>query len=201
MERDIDEGYINAFNPEWLEAWGGNIDLQPCFDYFAVITYVTDYFTKDDSGVTAVLREVMKGSERDETKERMQKLIHTFLTHKQMGQSEAYYKIIPSLHMKYSTIKTVFVPTDKKELRSRFLQKIEENENTYDKLATTVDGRDGLFIEKTDLIEKYTRRPGPKNQYVSFTEGDKDLEPLVSVQFAKMFETRQRKDTDNEKTS
>ena len=34
LERDIDEGYINAFNPEWLEAWEGNIDLQPCFDYF-----------------------------------------------------------------------------------------------------------------------------------------------------------------------
>ena len=55
LERDIDEGYINAFNPEWLEAWEGNIDLQPCFDYFAVITYITDYLTKDDSGITAIL--------------------------------------------------------------------------------------------------------------------------------------------------
>jgi hypothetical protein len=27
LERDIDEGYINAFNPEWLEAWGGNLAL------------------------------------------------------------------------------------------------------------------------------------------------------------------------------
>jgi hypothetical protein len=32
LERDIDEGYINAFNPEWLEAWEGNMDLQPCFN-------------------------------------------------------------------------------------------------------------------------------------------------------------------------
>ena len=29
LQRDIDEGYINPFNPEWLEAWGGNVDLQP----------------------------------------------------------------------------------------------------------------------------------------------------------------------------
>ena len=43
LQRDIDEGYINPFNPEWLEAWGGNVDLQPCLDYFAVITYITDY--------------------------------------------------------------------------------------------------------------------------------------------------------------
>ena len=198
LERDIDEGYINAFNPEWLEAWGGNIDLQPCFDYFAVITYVTDYLTKDDSGVTAILREVMKRTEKDETKERMQMLINTFLTHRQMGQAEAYYKLIPSLHMKYSSVKTVFIPTDKKELRSRFLQKVEENENTHDKVAFNVNGREGLFIEKTDVIEKYMRRPGPKNPHVEFTEGDNDLEDLVTVQFVKMFETRQKKDTDDE---
>ena len=52
--------YINAFNPEWLDAWGGNVDSQPCLDYFAVITYITDYLTKDDTGVTAILREVIK---------------------------------------------------------------------------------------------------------------------------------------------
>jgi hypothetical protein len=140
LERDIDEGYINAFNPEWLEAWGGNIDLQPCFDYFAVITYITDYLTKDDSGVTAILREVMKRTEQDETKERMQMLINTFLTHRQMGQAEAYCKLIPSLNMKYSTVKTVFVPTDQQELRSRFLKNVDEKETTHDKIAFSVDG-------------------------------------------------------------
>ena len=160
LERDIDEGYINAFNPEWLEAWKGNIDLQPTLDYFAVITYVTDYLTKDESGVTAILREVMKRTEKDETKERMQMMINTFLTHRQMGQAEAYYKLIPSLHMKFSTVKTVFIPTDKKELRSRFLQKVDKKEETFDKIAFEVNGREGLFIEKSDLIEKYIRRPG-----------------------------------------
>ena len=78
--------------------------MQPCFDYFAVITYITDYLTKDDSGVTAILREVMKQTQKDETKERMQMLINTFLTHRQMGQAEAYYKLIPSLRMKFSTV-------------------------------------------------------------------------------------------------
>ena len=198
LERDIDEGYINAFNPEWLEAWGGNIDLQPCLDYFAVITYVTDYLTKDDSGVTAILREVTKNSENNGTKEQMQTLIHTFLTHRQMGQAEAYYKIIPSLRMKYSTVRTVFIPTDKKELRSRFLVKVGEKEETHDKVAFPVTGRDGLYIEKTDLIDKYIRRPGPKNKYVEYTENDPDTEDLCVAQFGKMMEANQRKDFDKE---
>ena len=198
LERDIDEGYINAFNPEWLEAWEGNIDLQPCFDYFAVITYVTDYLTKDDSGVTAILREVTKNSENNGTKEQMQTLIHTFLTHRQMGQAEAYYKIIPSLHMKYSTVKTVFIPTDKKEQRSRFLIKVREKEETHDKVAFPVSGHDGLYIEKTDLIDKYTRRLGPKNKYVEFKENDADTEDLCVAQFGKMMEANQKKDFDKE---
>ena len=198
LERDIDEGYINAFNPEWLEAWKGNIDLQPTLDYFAVITYVTDYLTKDESGVTAILREVMKRTEKDETKERMQMMINTFLTHRQMGQAEAYYKLIPNLHMKYSTVKTVFIPTDKRELRSRFLQKVEKNEATYDKIVFEVNGREGLFIERPDLIDKYVRRPGPGNVYQEFEEGGTDLEDLVCIHFTKMFETNSRKEKDNE---
>ena len=55
-----------------------------------------------------------------------------------------------------------------------------------------------MFIEKTDLIDKFIRRPGPKNQFIKFTDGDHDLEDLVVVQFAKMFETRQKIENDDE---
>ena len=41
LKRDIDEIYINSYNPEWLQAWDGNIDIQPCTDFFGVITYIT----------------------------------------------------------------------------------------------------------------------------------------------------------------
>ena len=197
LERDIDEGYINAFNPEWLEAWEGNIDLQPCFDYFAVITYITDYLTKDDSGITAILQEVVKNSKSVDKKEQMQSLIHTFLTHRQMGQAEAYYKIIPNLKMKFSTVKTVFVPTDSKEYRSKFLMKVGEKTETHDKHIFSVSGRDGLFMEKPDLIDKYIRRPGPGNKYVEYQDKDPNSDKLVLSQYAKMMEASQRKKIDD----
>ena len=28
-------------NTEWLKAWDGNMDLQICLDFFAIITYIT----------------------------------------------------------------------------------------------------------------------------------------------------------------
>ena len=77
--------------------------------------------------------------------------------------------------------------------------KVGEKEETHDKVAFQVDGRDGLFIEKTDLIDKYIRRPGPKNKYVEFKESDPDTEDLCVAQFGKMMETNQKKEFDEGK--
>ena len=56
LARDIDELFINNYNPEWLRAWNANLDIQVCFDFFAVITYITEYITKDESGTSAFLK-------------------------------------------------------------------------------------------------------------------------------------------------
>ena len=47
-KRDISETYVNTYNKEWLTAWDANMDLQLCFDFYAIITYISDYYTKDD---------------------------------------------------------------------------------------------------------------------------------------------------------
>ena len=47
------------------------MDLQICLDYFAVITYITEYFTKDDTGTMEMLLEALKNSESSNFKDRM----------------------------------------------------------------------------------------------------------------------------------
>ena len=42
IERDLTEIFVNSYNMEWMEAWDANMDMQPCFDYFATITYITE---------------------------------------------------------------------------------------------------------------------------------------------------------------
>ena len=54
-KRDVDEVMVNTYNPEWISAWNGNMDFQLCLDYFAVITYISDYYCKDDSGTMKIL--------------------------------------------------------------------------------------------------------------------------------------------------
>ena len=140
LQRDVDETRINNYNPEWAMVWNANHDIQPTLDFFGVITYVTDYWAKPDEGITQYLREAaaLLKSEPDQQK-RCQQLANTFLTHRQMGEAEAYYKIFPHLTLKYSSVDTIFVPSDKKELRSKFLRKLDKDDANFDK-GTEVAG-------------------------------------------------------------
>ena len=105
LKRDVDEIRVNNYNPEWAICWDANHDIQIAPDFFAVITYITDYWAKPDEGITQYLREAatMFKSEPDQRK-RCQQMANTFLTHRQMGEVEAYYKIFPNLNLKYSDI-------------------------------------------------------------------------------------------------
>ena len=46
LKRDVDEVFVNKFNPEWLGVWGANLDFSPVFDFYGIITYVADYYMK-----------------------------------------------------------------------------------------------------------------------------------------------------------
>ena len=179
LKRDIDEIWVNNFNPEWAEAWDANHDIQPVLDYFAAITYITDYWAKPDEGITQQLREAaaLLKSEPDQQK-RCQQMANIFMTHRQMSEAEAYYKIFPHLTLKYSNVDTIFIPSDKRELRSKFLMKIPEEDGNTSKGHEVKGGREGKFLEKPDIIDKFCRR--------NITEKNPELGALASMHFAKM---------------
>ena len=104
LQRDIDEIFVNSYNPEWILAWNGNIDLQICLDFFAVIAYITEYFIKDDTGTMEYLLNALKTCENESLRDMMTILMNTFITHRQIGEAEVVYKIFPDFHFKYSNI-------------------------------------------------------------------------------------------------
>ena len=115
LKRDIDEINVNNYNPEWIICWDGNIDIQPCLDFFGVITYITDYYMKDDSGTLQFIKDVLDKSSNASLKEKLNIVKNTFLTHRQIGESEAYYKLFQHLHLSHSNISAVFAPTGLKK--------------------------------------------------------------------------------------
>ena len=180
LQRDLDEVYVNNYNKEWITNWNANLDIQLVPDMFGVVTYVTDYWLKPDKGMTEKLEKSAKDLRSEpEMRKRCQQLANIFLTHRQMGESEAYYKILPHLTLKYSNIATIFVPTDIKEKRSKFLMKLDKDDPNSKNGVQVKGGREGTFLEKPDIIERYCRRD---------LENHPELEFLTLSQFAIMYE-------------
>ena len=123
-KRDIDELYVNNYNSEWLLAWNSNMDLQLCLDYYAIITYISDYYTKMDTEMINEIKAALKKAGNESLQKKLSIVANVFLTHRQIGESEAFYRILPHLHMKYSNIENVFLPTGFKSNRSSFLMQL-----------------------------------------------------------------------------
>ena len=185
LRRDIDEVFMSNYNPEWMEVWDANHDLSPVYDYYGVITYVTDYMTKDSTGLTDVLKAGMKQLGKDgDMRQKCNQLANLFMSHRQVGEAEAYYKLLAHMNLVYSNVATVYAPTEPKRERRQFLQK----QDPSDGKGFKVKDKEGLFLEKPDLVSKYERRKllGTEED----TADDDTLEDLCYCQWVKMYENR-----------
>ena len=61
-KRGLEEIFVNPYNIDWLRAWDANIDFSFAFDFHAIITYITDYYSKSEPGLTEALKKSLKES-------------------------------------------------------------------------------------------------------------------------------------------
>ena len=129
MTRDIDELMVNSYNPEITRAWNGNTDFQICLDFFAIITYISDYFTKDDSGTLKSVINVMKTSDCDDLKDEMKLLMNTWIKNHQMGEAEAVYRLNKNFTLENQT-QSVYLFKHVQEVKvQRYLRMLLVNQN------------------------------------------------------------------------
>ena len=127
LKRRPKDIYVNNFNPEWIKAWDANMDLQVCMDQFAVVTYITDYYTKDESGMLQHLKDAKKDFKGKDRTELARYMAHKFLTHRQMGEAEVLYRMLPHLHLSESNIKCKFLAGGFPWNRTKILRPIDED--------------------------------------------------------------------------
>ena len=185
QRRDLDELYINSYNTEWIRAWNGNMDMQIVLDYFAIITYVTDYYSKDESGTMELIKAVLDQSDAKDIKDKMRAVSNAFMTHRQMGEAEAVYKLLPSMTLKKSNVACQWVSLGCKEDRSSRWKKVTE-ETESDRPLTKLLGHDGMWYEQQDMWSKYLRRPM------------ETLREMCFAQFAKMYRSYTKAKQDEE---
>ena len=128
QQRDIDELYVNSYNIEWIRAWNGNMDLQICLGFFSVITYITDYYSKDETGTMKKINEALENNQCKDIKEQMKLISNTFVTHRQLGEAEAVYHLIPNMTLRGSNVTCQWVPTEPEEDRSKRFRKASEEQ-------------------------------------------------------------------------
>ena len=97
LKRDVSERFINDYNPEMIMAWNANMDLQLALHPFAIISYIVNYMNKDESGMTKFLKEALDATAQKDVDEKLRALKMAYLTHRQMGASEAAYRVIPNM--------------------------------------------------------------------------------------------------------
>ena len=102
-----------------------------------------------------------------------------------MGEAEATYRLLPNLHLKDSNLAAKFVPTGFPEKRSKMLFKLHEDNEfmAFGREQIQVTGKDGFYVEKANIVDKYERRPV---QYEDGTEHP--LKYLCLAQFVREYE-------------
>ena len=81
---------------------------------------------KDENSTTPFMREALSKNAGKEAKEKLKALREAYLTHRQVGASEAAYRAIPALKMKDSNISCIFVTTGFPNNRSVFFKKLKD---------------------------------------------------------------------------
>ena len=112
------KSFLCSVNKDWLVAWRGNLDIQFSYDGYAIVTYITDYLSKADAGVTTALRKAFRETKGCNDFERLNHIKRVFFTHRQVSVAEATYRLIPGMCLKSSSVKTTFVSTGYPKNRS-----------------------------------------------------------------------------------
>ena len=129
LKRKLNERMVNNYHPHFLLTWQANMDIQFALDNYAVITYITDYLTKGDAGLTQELRKALidcKGCNNFDT---LNYLKMVYFKHKQVSVCEATYRLLRNLPMKHSNISCLNVANGFPENRSTFFRKAVSMQN------------------------------------------------------------------------
>ena len=110
-KREVNEVYVNNYNLRFIKMWNANIDCTFVLSKYEVLTYISDYLTKDKSKMSSVLQGAMSLKSNATYKDQLNYIKQVYLTAREVSLSEAVYRILPELSLKMSNLSTIFVCT------------------------------------------------------------------------------------------
>ena len=151
IERKVSEAYVVQYEPHILEALRANSSME-------IITHdkevVFDYITKRSSSEKEA-EEISGNLDKLGHKEKAKHILRTAADHREVTQSEAYFRIDSSLSLASTNLKVVFVNTKFPARRSRNYKRTED----HDEVGVTIEGKDGKWKAGESIMDKYTFIP------------------------------------------
>ena len=89
--------------------------------------------------MTQFLKQAFKEANSLENRALLSHLKRTYMSKRQVGKCEAIYRAIPSMHLQGSNIGTIFVQSGYPKNHTKFLRKVQKNEESTDQIIDNVD--------------------------------------------------------------
>ena len=162
LKRNVKDMFTNGYNKNLMKIQQSNMDIQVCIDHFAVAQYVLGYLTKNESGMSRLLKEIDDASHVLTSMEKLNALASILDKHREVSIQEAIYRLL-GLPMTKSSVAVKYLSTVHPNYRDGLLKSnledLEENESIFHNSA----------------IDYYENRPDNSDQaYVVYH--DEELE-------------------------
>ena len=138
LKREVKDIFINGFNKKIMRLFKANHDLQICIDQYSVAQYICGYITKNESGMSKLLKAVNEETTSFKQIDKLNALASVLDKHREVSIQEAVYRIL-SLPMTKSSLKVKYLSTVHPNFRDGLLRgnidTLEENESIFHKNA------------------------------------------------------------------
>lgn len=151
LARNIDSIWINPYNPEILQIWNANMNVQVVVCKHAAAAYVCTHVCKNEpESLKAALSQTVKNlSQNSSIRKRLSKIGNILLTHRLISSQEAAFRLL-NLKLVMSSRETIYISSAPESKRYKILKP---------KRALQGLPSDSTDIFACSIHDTYSRRP------------------------------------------
>ena len=126
LKRNVEDIFVNGYNSKLMRLHRANHDIQLCIDQYSCAQYICGYLTKNESGMSKLLKAVDEEYNDGKEIDKINALAAVLDKHREVSVQEAVYRLL-SLPMTKSSVKVKYISTVHPNFRDGLLKgKIDE---------------------------------------------------------------------------
>ena len=136
LKRKVKDIFVNGFNPKIMRLHKANHDLQICIDHYSCAQYICGYLTKNESGMSKLLKAVNEETNNLKQVDKLNALASVLDKHREVSIQEAIYRLL-GLSMTKSSVIVKYLstihPNHRDGLLKGNMENLENNESIFHK--------------------------------------------------------------------